>query len=74
MIFVHLESGNGFYVNSIISIILYVLMIVCTILLLVTAFKNKKPKRLLPWLIIQFIWLILELVDIYTTDVLSRDF
>ena len=59
MIFVYLELGDtGFNVVYIISIILNVVMIVCTILLLVTALKNEKPKRLLPWLIIEILWLI----------------
>ena len=59
MIFAHLELGiTGFNAVYIISIILNVVMIVCTILLLVTAFKNEKPKRLLPWLIIEVLWLI----------------
>ena len=55
----HLESGDGYYAVGIASIAFNAVMFVCTTLLLLTALQDKKPKRLLPWLVFEFIGLIL---------------
>ena len=56
--FTLLDFGDGYFVNAIINIVLNAVMVVITILLLVTAFQNEKPDCLLPWLIMEFMWLI----------------
>ena len=45
-------DNNGILATSIIGLILVAATIVCLVLLLTAAFKNSKPKRLLPWIII----------------------